>query len=364
VNTGSVGTIVVDGKFGPATVAAVKKFQMSKGLVSDGVVGPATGAALAAATVAVITIPAGPFPAGCTSNGGFSTTTGMSCAVSLTLPAGCTSTAGYSSTTGVKCSTSTSLPAGCTSTSGYSSTTGAKCDGSSTGSTGSTSTGSDEGELDSFDTVSADENSFSEDEEAVELFAFEMEADGSDMMVSRVDVYMDETAGAGDSDNADDYFDTAYLLVDGEEVAELDVDDFDEDDWGVVTGANGDEYRLRFDADFVVEDGDTVTVSVAFDTAGTIDSGDESATWTFDIQDDAVRAEDEAGFSDEYGPSANTEETVNVDGADTGELDVSLSTDNPEEQIVEVDDSDDTDGVEVLAFELKLTMEISMLRKS
>lgn len=36
----------IDGVFGPQTVAAVKSFQLTKGLLADGVVGPQTWAAL------------------------------------------------------------------------------------------------------------------------------------------------------------------------------------------------------------------------------------------------------------------------------------------------------------------------------
>ncbi|MFA6301063.1 MAG: peptidoglycan-binding protein [Candidatus Paceibacterota bacterium] len=75
----------VDGKYGPITDGAAKKFFKSDALEN--------------------------LPAGCTSTAGFSPTTGMPCngtnpnptPTPLTLPAGCTSTAGFSPTTGMPC---------------------------------------------------------------------------------------------------------------------------------------------------------------------------------------------------------------------------------------------------------------------
>jgi hypothetical protein len=90
--------------FGPATKAAVMKYQALHGIIQTGTVGPLTMAALNAGSMSM-----GTYPAGCTSTAGFSSLTGLACSSGTvsTLPAGCTSTAGFSPISGVSCSTGT-----------------------------------------------------------------------------------------------------------------------------------------------------------------------------------------------------------------------------------------------------------------
>ena len=177
----------VTGYFGNITKSAVIAYQNLKNLKADGVVGketitslndtgtsisestPDTSIATPVVTPTVVistaneNLPTGcssdtgysitsgiscaPLPAGCSSTSGWSSTTGESCAstststtTTATLPAGCTSTTGWSPTTGQSCSTISSLPVGCTSTSGWSSTTGQACSVTLTYPAGCTST--------------------------------------------------------------------------------------------------------------------------------------------------------------------------------------------------------------------------------
>ncbi|MES2224748.1 MAG: peptidoglycan-binding domain-containing protein, partial [Patescibacteria group bacterium] len=95
--------------FAAKTKAAVQCFQAANGLTADGVVGPMTGMKLAAVT----STSTGTLPAGCTTNTGYSTVSGVPCSGTpgtTVFPAGCVSSVGYSSTTGASCSGSTTGP--------------------------------------------------------------------------------------------------------------------------------------------------------------------------------------------------------------------------------------------------------------
>ncbi len=88
--------------YGPATMAAVKKFQAINSISPvSGYTGPLTRAVLNQ----VCSGTGVSLPVGCTTTSGFSPVTGVACntGVSTTFPAGCTSALGFSSITGLAC---------------------------------------------------------------------------------------------------------------------------------------------------------------------------------------------------------------------------------------------------------------------
>ena len=104
-----LGVTPTSGYFGPITLAAVKTFQTSNGIINTGYVGPLTRGALNALYCTPVTpvVPATTYPTGCTSAVGYSTTTGLLCSGAVTYPAGCTSAVGFSPTTGLSCAGTT-----------------------------------------------------------------------------------------------------------------------------------------------------------------------------------------------------------------------------------------------------------------
>lgn len=75
--------------FGPATKAAVVKFQVKYGITpTSGYVGPITRAKLNSMGSSTGGTTAGSYPAGCTSSVGYSSTTGQPCSTGTTLPTG------------------------------------------------------------------------------------------------------------------------------------------------------------------------------------------------------------------------------------------------------------------------------------
>lgn len=101
ISAGYLTNSSATGYFGNLTLTAVQKLQIANGFVStSGAFGPKTRALLNN----VITNPIyTTFPVGCTSNFGYSATTGLLCTSVITYPAGCSSNIGFSPTTGLAC---------------------------------------------------------------------------------------------------------------------------------------------------------------------------------------------------------------------------------------------------------------------
>jgi peptidoglycan hydrolase-like protein with peptidoglycan-binding domain len=317
--------------FGAKTKAAVMAFQSAKGLSVDGVVGPQSGAALAAMTSGSVS-----YPAGCTSNSGYSTTTGQSCAVSTTLPAGCTSTMGYSPTTGASCSTGTSTP--------------------------STGTVSGEGSVKDFSLGSPEETTVSEGQEAVELIAFdvELEDDGA-LKLDRFDVYLGQDNTVTASNKPWDYFKSASLWAGSTKLATMDVDaseDWSEFDAGTL-GTTSQEYRLRFSGlNAVLASDDTTPISVSFDIASNIDTADEDAVWQYGTETDSFRFVDGTGFT--FTDGEDLADSFSFDTAEEAGLQISSGNNDPEATVIEVDSSADTNGVTIGEFEVEETEDINV----
>lgn len=240
---GANPALVTDGAFGPATKAAVMAYQSMKGLVSDGIVGPATKAALNSGST-------GSYPAGCTSNSGYSTTTGQSCASTSTMPAGCM--AGYM----------------------YSPTTGESCTGGSSPSSSELNGGAGDITVDLTSEFAGEE--VGEDQEDVPVLAFTVEADDdSDVMINSVKVELSQNTGA-DSDKLDDYVDSISIWFNGDKVGEADADSFNE---------SSDVYSKSISLDnVIVRAGDEEKLTVAITALSNLDSGDiDSDQWNIGV---------------------------------------------------------------------------------
>ncbi len=302
------------GYFGALTQAAVAKWQAASGIApAAGYVGPISRGRLNGAVV--------PGPSG--------------------LPVGCTSTAGYSSITGAKCDSGSSLPAGCSSTAGYSPITGAKCDGGSTSSTGPLAGGA--GSIDSFEEMSNYSNEqVGEGEEDVEIAGIEIEADsGSDIEITAARIDFSTQPG---NDDLDEFITEVSVWFDGEEVARVDANEFNDDnDWTKT---------VTLDSGAVIRAGDTGELVVAVTGVNNVDSNDSGDDWGLDFI--SVRFADAQGVTttETAGTDAFAWDVVPFATATGVDLKAQLSSDTPKEGIVEVHDTNDTEDVELLRFTL------------
>jgi hypothetical protein len=216
-----------------------------------------------------------------------------------------------------------------------------------------------EGDIKDFDVLGNPSSTDLDEGQTDEVLGFEFEAEDSDIRVERLDILASATAGiAGDaSDEPWDYIESARLMLDGDEVAEVtDLDD--EDMWDEE---DDDVYSFRFeDIDVVVEEDETAKFYVEFTAADSLDSDDEGTEFDISIADDGLRAVDAEGI-DLYEGDEDDEVSVTFEGAEAGDLELSIDSEDNEDRTVFVDEDSETEGVEIMRFTIEANASTNMI---
>lgn len=298
------------GYFGSQTKTAVMAYQAANGIPNTGFVGPLTRAAL---------------------NMGGTPATGC--------PAGqiCTPVTPVS----------TSCPAGfiCTPVGGGTPVTGGA------GLVGNDGLISDVQELSQYNNEEVGDG-----ENDVKVLGAEIEASNDgDIALRSVKLTFNGTSNTG-SDNLDDYIETVTVWLGSTEVGSADADSFNEDSNGIYSKT------ITLKSGTIIRSDDTENLYISVDAVNNLDSGDIAGSadaWTVELVN--VRFEDGSGVvtteTDAGDLTAGVSTSISFvsfsTSADT-ELKVSLDSSSPDEDIVVVDDTDDTDNVVLLVGKLRL----------
>ncbi len=302
-------SLTVDGKFGPKTMAAVKAFQTSKGLVADGKIGPMTRAALNAA-------------------GGSVSTGGALCPNGMTLASNCTAAP---------------------------STTGGSTSGVSLNGTFGTIS-----EMNQISSLNNEEIGSGQKNIQVAGFDAKTSKDG-DVNVSSIKLTFDSTGNnAADSDRISDYLSNIYVWMGSTKIGSASTSDFTKDSTGVYSKT----IQL---SGAVIKADKTEKFYISADAVSNLDSGDiDSDSWTVAINN--IRYVDGSGVTtteDSGGSLIPAAMDYDTAGDGVGISFVSFSTAADTELKINVDSSlqagivtvnttSDTKGVTLLKGTMKL----------
>jgi peptidoglycan hydrolase-like protein with peptidoglycan-binding domain len=196
-----------------------------------------------------------------------------------------------------------------------------------------------------------------EDEEDAKVAGIEIEADGSDIELRAVTLNFNQTAG-GTSEDFDEYASEVSIWFDGEEVARVDAEEFEDDD-----EFNG---TISFDSGAIIREGDTGELVVAISGLSNIDSDEIGDEWSvgfesvrFADSQNAVITDSSTGDLDgtlddtvEAG-DANEREFTFESFATASDVELRISAGDDEindSRTIIVDDSDETNDEEILSF--------------
>jgi len=227
---------------------------------------------------------------------------------------------------------------------------GGDTDGDNGGTTGGDLEGG-AGSIDSADYISSLNNEeVGENEEDVEVAGLEIEADdGSDIEITAVNLnFSKDTA----TDDFEDYASEVSVWFDGEEVARVDAEEFEDD--------NDFDQTISLDDGAIVRAGETGELVVAVSGISNLDSDFVSDTWDVEFESvrfrdaqDAVISDTSTGDIDDGAGRTFSFE----DFATASDLDFQVSEGDDEindGRSIEVSSTTETDGVEILSFEVEV----------
>jgi len=195
-------------------------------------------------------------------------------------------------------------------------------------------------------TSPANNREVGEGEDDVKVIGMSVEADeGSDIKLTAVRLVFDENAANLADEDFDNYATEVAVWLGDKEVARVDADAFtDDNEWSKT---------LSLAADSIIKAGKIGNLYVTVSGVDNLDTADFGETW--DVDFDAVRFVDALGATISEDPGTNVRIFSFETFATAGDIELKLAaaSDNPDEDIVEVDDADGTDGVVLLKGTLK-----------
>jgi hypothetical protein len=270
-----------------------------------------------------------------------------------TFPAGCTSDAGYSTVTGLPCTTVSTLPVGCTSTTGFSPVTGQSCSATTVGG-GVSQTGAEGAISVSINPSPANGVKLYEGDSKVSVFGIKIKATGSDVDVQRTTLRF--------SAQPYSYFTNLYLYDGDTQIATSALTS------DTVSKVSTTDYEITlsgFTSKVIVARDATKVLTAKLDVLPGISSGLlTSGTVNINVgmpSTTAIRAVDQAGLNQYngvmYTGDATTYRTfsVNESQAANATLTASLNSSSPKARNVVADSSEQISGAVVAAFDLKAT---------
>jgi peptidoglycan hydrolase-like protein with peptidoglycan-binding domain len=185
-----------------------------------------------------------------------------------------------------------------------------------------------------------------EDEDNVKVLGFSVKADdGSDLNVRSVTLTLGSVPSSPASNDFEDYADSVSVWYGSTKVADVNADEFNSDNSYTKT--------LSFSSNAVVKAGQVGNFYVAVSGASNLDSSDIGQDWTVDVT--KVRFQDAQGatVSDTVTLNARTFSFESFATASDLELKLTEASNNPDAQVVMVDDNSSTDNVSLLKGKLK-----------